>query len=899
MPNLSDEQWRAFSDALDQALELPESERAAWLAALNAADRTVAEEVERSLATRQRQDFAAFLSEAALPGTELPRATLTGRHVGPYVIESEIGHGGMGSVWRARRTDGRYEGVVAIKLLHAHWLSRDGEQRFRIEGRLLAQLDHPNIARLIDAGVMEGSQPYLVLEYVEGEPIDAYCERLGLGTRARVALFQEVLAAVGHAHSHLIIHRDLKPANVLAADDGSVKLLDFGVAKLLTPETHAARTQTTAQALTPQYAAPEQLLGQPVTTATDVYALGLMLYVLLTGEHPVPADGRSGAALVHAVVTEEPRRPSQVERAPPATRRALQGDLDNIIGKALRKDPGARYGSVAAFSEDLRRFLADEPVLARRDTVPYRVAKFVRRNRGSVVGGLLIALGLIGTSAFALLQMRAAREQRDAALQQAKLASAQTDLTQYILDDKLSRLSPDAERQRLDRARQFLEARFREDPLLAARLLIDISGWYVDSGDFTDGAAAMVQAESIGHRLDDAGVLGQIACLRSEDLTIAGKMEQARTQFAAGLAQMRRLKPIPWALEAECASAGAFVDQADGNYAGAVNRLRGAVASLDAQGLHGSGRQISLSNDLGRAFSAAGMFHEAYAVDDANVEQASTMGRADTNAWLVMVTNACFALRSGGQPLRAVAYLDAHTAALRREHDYSDMPYHIQGCRAVALLLAGRIAEAEPGILAAQHSAQQGGVTFQAASLQAFSVTAALARGDLAAAELRWAQMAPDLEHRLAQHEKGAPIVRLLLVSAQLANAQGRAAEALKSLQTARQLIASRAQPVNADASEVEALSSSTLLALHRYAAAGQRARAALELAQVSAVDPRSSAWMGQALVLEAQAEAAAGNPAAAASAARQALTHLVPNLDPAHPLIAQAQALATPAAQH
>jgi len=895
MPKLSDEQWRLFSESLGEALELPEARRAAWLAVLAAEHPAVAAELERALAARARAGFADFLRESVLPATELPATSLAGRRVGPYLIEAQIGHGGMGSVWRARRTDGRFEGVVAIKLVHAHWLGRAGEERFRIEGRLLAQLDHPNIARLIDAGVMEGAQPYLVLEFVEGEPIDVYCDRLGLEVRARVALFQGVLAAVGHAHGHLIIHRDLKPANILVTREGSVKLLDFGVAKLVTPEQLATHTQTVAPALTPQYAAPEQLLGQPVTTATDVYALGLVLYLLLTGAHPVPGDGGSSAALVHAVVTQEPPRPSAVVGSRPAARRALAGDLDNIVGKALRKDPLARYPSVGAFSEDLRRFLADEPVLARPDTVSYRIAKFVRRNRGSVLGGLLIALGLVGTSAFALMQMRDARLQRDAALEQVKLAGAHSDLTQFILDDKLSRLSSDAERQRLDRARRFVAARFRGDPVLAARLLIDISDRYVDIGEFTTGAQVMVQAEAIGHRFDDASVLGQIACLRAEDLSIARRMAEARTQFAAGLAQMRRLNPVPWVLEAECATAGAFVDQAAGDYAGAVKRLRVAVADLDAQGLHGSGREISLSNDLGRALNAAGMFHDAYAVDDANVELASSLGRADTNAWLVMVSNTCGALRDGGQPLAAVAYLDRRTAAVRRQDDYSDMPYHLQGCRAVALLMAGRIAQAEPGILQAAERARQGGVTYQAATYQAFAVAAALARGDAAAAAQRWQPLAADLERRLAQHEQGAPVVRLLLIDAQLADAEGRAGDALESLERAQQLIDARRQPVNADASVVGARRSAVLLTLHRYADAEEQARSAAELARVSAVDPGSSARVGEALLLQAEAEAALGRGSAAATA-RQALGHLTPNLDPSHPLLARARALAASA---
>jgi eukaryotic-like serine/threonine-protein kinase len=893
MQDLSEEQWRSFSDNLDRALELPASERAPWLAALASTHPDIAAEVERSLAGRDRQGYAEFLSDSPFPSAQLTAATLIGRPVGPYVIESEIGRGGMGSVWRARRADGRFEGTVAIKFVHAYWLGRDGEERFRSEGRMLGRLDHPNIARLIDAGVIDDSQPYLVLEYVEGEPIDAYCDRRDLGLEARVALFQGVLAAVGHAHSHLVIHRDLKPANVFVTREGSVKLLDFGVAKLLTQDGAAALTQTSEQALTPQYAAPEQLLGRPVTTATDVYALGLVLYVLLTGTHPLAGGARSTPELIHAVLKEEAPRASTVASAPISRRRALAGDLDTILGKALKKDPAERYASVGAFAEDLRRFLAHEPISARPDTVPYRVAKFVRRNRGSVLSGLLVAIGLIATSAFALSQMQAARAQRDRALEEAKRANAQADLTQYILDDKSSRLSPAAESQRLDRARQFLAARFRNDPLLAARLLIDVSGRYIDIGDFRTAADVAVEAGNIGHRFDDADILGQLACIRTEDLAIARDFTAARAQLAQGLAQMRRLDPVPPGIEAECSTAEAFVVQAEGDFARAVDRLRTTIADLDRAGMHGSSRYLATSNDLARALAIAGQYREAWEVGSRNVALGSEMGRADTGAYLAYVNGVCSALRNGGQPGRAVAYIDAGTAKLRHDAGYADMGISSESCWALSRLERGEPQQAEPAILEAATRAEQGGITYQATLLRASAVIAALARADLATAEIRWAQLLPDEEHRLAVNEKGIEVVRLLLVSARLDMARHRPDEALKSLERAGALIASRRQRTNPDARELEALRSAALLATQRYVEAAQHAQAALELARTSAVDPNSSSWVGEALVLRARAEAAAGRKAASGTA-QQALTHLVANLDPTHPLIAQAREIAS-----
>jgi len=402
------ERWRAVSPHLDRALELSGSERETWLATLRAQDAQLAADVQALLDERDAVSREGFLEGGAgpLPG----QASLAGQVVGAYTLVSLIGQGGMGSVWLARRSDGRFEGQAAVKLLNAERVGPAGEGRFKREGSILARLTHPNIARLIDAGLSPFGPPYLVLEHVEGQHVDRYCDERSLGVAARVALFLDVLAAVAHAHANLIVHRDIKPSNVLVGAFGQVKLLDFGIAKLLEdehdPGTGAVLTRDGARPLTPEYAAPEQVTGGQITTATDVYALGVLLYVLLSGRHPAGAALRSPAELLRAVVDEEPRRLSDAagetrtlpaetsgENAarrgatPERLRRILRGDLDNVVAKALKKEPQQRYASVTALADDLRRYLAHEPVSARPDTLAYRAAKFVRRHRPELVVG--------------------------------------------------------------------------------------------------------------------------------------------------------------------------------------------------------------------------------------------------------------------------------------------------------------------------------------------------------------------------------------------------------------------------------------------------------------------------------------------------------------------------------
>jgi serine/threonine protein kinase len=446
---LDKDRWQAVGPYLEQALGMDAGERLAWLQIFRASDPALAADLDELL-----REHAALLNEGFLEGESPinpPETTLSGQTVGAYTLESLIGQGGMGSIWLARRSDGRFEGHSAIKFLNAAIGGREGQERFHREGNVLARLTHPNIARMSDAGVSPLGQPYLVLEYIEGTQIDRYCAEHALDTEDRIRLFLDVLAAVAHAHANLIVHRDIKPSNVMVTKDGHVKLLDFGIAKLIEDDGDGATllTREGGSALTPEYAAPEQVMGGPVTTATDVYSLGVLLYLLLSGRHPAGDALRSPAELMKAIVDTQPRRLSSV--ASRGLRGALKGDVETIVSKALKKDPHERYASVTAMGEDLRRYLAKQPISARADSLGYRTTKFVARHQRAVAlatAALLIIVTLIG---FYTIRLAA---ERDRARREAEKAIKVSEL----LTSLLTGADPFGDRQREPTVREVLDA---------------------------------------------------------------------------------------------------------------------------------------------------------------------------------------------------------------------------------------------------------------------------------------------------------------------------------------------------------------------------------------------------------------------------------------------------------
>jgi serine/threonine-protein kinase len=639
MPRFSKDDWAKLRPLIDEALSLPPGERTAWLRRHQVTHPTLARELEALLNREAALEQEGFLAPGSAPSLPVS-STLIGQTLGAYTIESELGRGGMGSVWLARRTDGRYEGKAAVKFLSLAVAGPTGEARFRQEGSVLARLAHPNISRLLDAGVTPSGQPYLMLEYVDGRQLDLWCDEQRLGVDGRLRLFLQVLAAVGHAHASLIVHRDLKPSNILVTEDGTVKLLDFGIARLLDAGADGARPLTGTQdaIFTYQYAAPEQITGDPISTATDVYSLGVLLYELLAGQHPTGADAQSPADHLRAtldtdpsplsrVVTpsstlpgEEARRLAEVRDASPdKLSRTFAGDLDNILAKALRKEPSQRYATVGAFADDLERYLKHEPVLARPTTWGYRAEKFVRRHRGSVGTAVLTLIVLVGAAVMTTLQAREARVQRDNAMLQYRRTSARSTIQAQIAGDvrglngrQLSAV------ERIDRAIRVLRASYRGEPWLVAEVMLDLAGSAATAGDVVAARRMMVQASEVAEQSAAWPQVAMARCYRAWAWLYDPELDSAQTDLTAGLAALGRspdTRDVEIDAMCELAKSSMFrlTDQPDS----AVKHGERAVQLTDpdpARQQVSSSTRIAMVNGLGQALRAAGRVRDGAAV---------------------------------------------------------------------------------------------------------------------------------------------------------------------------------------------------------------------------------------------------------------------------------------------
>jgi serine/threonine-protein kinase len=664
------DRWHLVSKYLDQALALPVNECATWLQSLGNENPSLADELRALLDEHRALADQHFLEDS--PVSPPTQATLAGQAIGAYRLVSPLGEGGMGIVWLAERSDGRFEGRAAVKFLNISILHH-GEARFKREGSILSRLAHPHIARLLDAGVSPAGQPYLILEHVDGEPIDAFCDNHRFSVEERIRLSLDVMLAVAHAHANLIVHRDIKPSNVLVDAGGQVKLLDFGIAKLLEEEgPDGAATLLTREgewALTPACAAPEQLTGGAVTTGTDVYALGVLMYLLLSGQHPVGGQMRSPADLVTAIVRAEPPLMSQAvahaskeaqaaaatatnrSTTPDKLRRLLQGDLDTIVAKALKKDPKERYASVTSMADDFRRYLAQQPISARPDSITYRSAKFVRRHRIPVaLAGLALTAalaGIVGTS----IQARRARTQRDFALRQLSRAEAINDLSRFILVQAAPSGKPFTVRELLARAERVV-GRQRGDQVNRAELLISIGRHYLSLDEDNNARRILTEAYDFSRQLSDHSIRAKASCALASALTYGRDLPRAEKLIEEGL---NELPAEPqFALDRIfCLSRGSEVARERGAAVEAIARVQAAQRLLKQSSFQSETLELGQLMDLAESYRIAGGHREASVTFEQAWQRLAALGRDDTKQAETLLNNWGVSLSQIGRPTEA------------------------------------------------------------------------------------------------------------------------------------------------------------------------------------------------------------------------------------------------------
>ena len=901
MAGIDKTRWQVLSPLLDELLEADADARASRLTSIRHADAALSRELEALLAQEAQVETAQFLEGSAL---ELPGgASLVEQVIGSYTLERLLGQGGMGSVWLARRSDGRYEGRAAVKFLNLGMLAVGGLERFEREGNLLARLSHPNIAHLIDAGVAAG-QPYLVLEYVEGEAIDHWCDQRALAVDARVRLFLDVLAAVAHAHGKLILHRDLKPSNILVTREGRIKLLDFGVAKLLEDQPQAESspvTQVAGRAFTPEYAAPEQVQGGEATMATDVYALGVLLYVLLVGRHPTSVATATPVERLRTLVETEPQRLSDsarnIDSATARLRsttarqleRALRGDLDNIAAKALRKVPAERYPTVAAFADDLRRFLNDETVSAQADSLAYRIRKFVRRYR-LVVGAasatlLALVAGVIGTT----WQAYEARKQRDVALQEIRYARASHEVVMSLLDEAFRTGADERWREMLGRARAQLRTRHEKDPISQARILLMLAGRYATISDENGEGDVTEELLRLAPSLPDPALRAQIACAQADLFLYGRDVARARPLVEAALKDLASAKDAPLGPLADCYTTDATLAVEQGDFERAVARGRALVQRFEAEGLAGSRQHLYTLTTLQRIFLDTDRDGDVLAMHAQLEEALRAQGALDTTGHILVLDRRATALVRRGQFVQAQQVM---RGVLARETAKTPLPAVFRSGIGRKLIFTGATSE---GITLTQ--AQLADLEKDGQRNQLYFARFAIAEGDVmdgnfsAAGEQLELLTKAMAEGRAAARER-AELARLQALLALARNDVGAAQEQIASMQALAATLPRRAR--------IELVRAE--LSVARVAIArGDTKTASEALDQAAVAEAESagtervqgpSAWRGDILLQRARVNRLAGEMESARENARKALEQFESTLPAAHPWRRDAQAL-------
>ena len=885
-PRPGDAEWKVIEQHLDRLLDMEESEWEAYISRLEDDEPTIAAALREMAVDRAHIEAAGFLETSLVKPTDEQRA---GMQVGPYTIVSLIGRGGMGEVWLAQRSDGRFEGKFALKFLETYSASPTALDRFRREGRLLARLAHPHIARLVDAGVTPADRPYLILEYVQGIRIDDYCARHSLGVEARVRLILDVLGALAHAHSNLVIHRDIKPSNILITEEGEAKLLDFGIAKLVGPETgsdaDSPATRIEDVAFTPEYAAPEQILGEPPSTATDVYQMGVLIFALLTGRLPLGTESTTRAERIKAALNDDPPRMS--DAAPAAIRKPLRGDLDAIVSKALRKLPRERYATAAALADDLKRYLQSEPVAARANLLTYRMHKFVRRYRGVVIGTAAAAVALVAVTAFALYQMREAQIQRDQSREQARRAELQAEFVTLMMSNVGDK--PTTVEQLLDAGYKLVTQHYTDDPIFRMSAMLNLSARYGDIGQYPKEYGLLQDADRIARGLADWSMMSRAECGLAETEIDLGHLDRAASWIAAAKSAMSHVPNQNPLYLGDCMEAEADVLDARGNPTRATQIALRALALLEQAGATHDLRYSDLLGRIADYYKGTGDTRQGFEYVERALTAAERDGLGDTDAGMTAVHNVASSLVGFGE-LKEACSREARLVERLESTGRTVIPA-IAVLNSTCLLREGDAAAAivwdEKGISAALAEKYRDREVY--ARVGRARALIALKRYDEATAELDRAAEARSDQDRV---DGSVQTLRIGIVRGELLVAEQRAADAAQILESVVATIRGNFKVTGFLLAPALLNSAKAVLALGEYADARRLAQEALTEALRKARDPGLSADVGEASLVLAKAQKALDDATAAHAAAHQAVVSLTASLGPDHALTREALAL-------
>ena len=890
-----------LSSLLDEALDLDEPSREAWLATLPDDVAELGPTLRKLLARQATKETADLLERG--PAFTLPAATdpdptafQPGDTVGPYRLLRALGHGGMGEVWQAERADGTLKRKVALKLPHVTWAPGLAE-RFAREREILASLEHPHIARLYDAGLDPHGRPYMALEYVEGLPIDEFCQRRALSVEGRLQLLLQVADAVAFAHSRLVIHRDLKPGNILVTEDGQVRLLDFGIAKLIKGEAtqESALTRLGGRALTLDYASPEQIRGEPIGTASDVYSLAVVAFELLAGARPYRLKRGSAAELEEAITGQDLPLASSIAQEPVA-KKALSGALDAILNKALKRDPAERYPTVDALAQDWRRHLASERVLARPDSFDYRIRRLTARHRVPLaVGGMaavafVLALGfgatalviaalLVGVGA-ALWQARAAARERDHALRLLSRTEGVVEFLNLLITEAAESPRPITVSDLLTRSEALAAAAFQHAPEQQAMVLSILGSHHLHLDEKEKAEALFRRAVDTARDSGDASFKARLECEYAVSLADLWHLDEARTRLLA----IAGRTDIDAGTSALCFRYLSHVAIKARDGPAGVGYARQALERLKSAPKASPAVEAECTTYLASALAMCGRIVEADRAFAKVLALFAALGRESSPVTTLLLLERAVMHGNAGDPRTALTLEDE---ALALSAKRGDNRFPAKGCtsRNYTLQQLGHVDAAIEGYCLALTAAEQTGDLRSARDALTSLAIAALdtgkiddARELLERAEGIGAGALPTDPQRPRQ---------LHVVRGRLALATGRLAQAREEFTAAL---------------EVRTPTNLTLLALSRRAEVGlqegnldaalQDAQDALDLGkQLQGSKPYS--WRtGDASLVQGRILARQGDAPRARAAYETALAHFSNTVDPSHPAMRQLQQL-------